>query len=76
MKPLELVTARTSAGCAYRLYTVPEGVTDTPRLVWSNRAYADVPASHQGAQERARAFARKEGYRIIDRTSERNRRAS
>jgi hypothetical protein len=39
----ELVTARTSAGCvSYRLYTAPEGITDAPRLIWSNRVHDDL----------------------------------
>jgi hypothetical protein len=52
----ELVTARTSADCSsYRLYTVAEGITDAPRLIWSNRVY-DRPEGHAGARSRAQQW--------------------
>jgi hypothetical protein len=62
----ELVTARTSADCiSYRLYTAPEGITDAPRLLWSNRVY-DRPEGHAGARRRAQAWARQHGYRMVE----------
>ncbi len=72
-----LVTVQTSPGCvSYRLLVRdPESLTAPPRIVWRNRAFADIPASHVGCQSRAIAFALKEGYRIVDRTElERERR--
>ena len=74
----ELVTVQTSPGCvSYRLLVRdPESLTAPPRIVWRNRAFADIPESHAGCKGRAYAFALKEGYRVIDRTEvERRRRA-
>ncbi len=73
----ELVTVQTSPGCvSYRLLVRDAESLMAPRIVWSNRAFADIPESHAGGRGRAYAFALKEGYRIIDRTEvERRRRA-
>jgi hypothetical protein len=60
METASLVTARTSrTTVSYRLLV--DG-----RIVWSNRAFADVPASHQGARRRAEAWAQQHGYRIVE----------
>ena len=76
MPPVELVTVRTSATCiSYRLYAPPEGITDAPRLVWSNRAFADVPESRAACEARARRWARAHGYRIVERKEVVKRRA-
>ena len=82
MQPIaELVTVQTSPGCvAYRLYVRDdESLTAPPRLVWSNRAFADVAASHAGCRTRAWAWALEHGYRIVERrevtTEQRRRRA-
>jgi hypothetical protein len=66
----ELVAVQTSPGCvSYRLLVVrdAESLTAPTRLVWSSRAFADVPESHAGCRARARAFALKAGYRIVER---------
>ncbi len=68
----ELVTVRTSPGCvSYRLLVRDEEALTAPtRVVWMNRAFADIPASHAGCRARARAWALKHGYRIIERKEE------
>ena len=56
----ELVTKQTSPGCiSYRL--VVDG-----RIAWRNRAFADVAASHAGCRARARAWALKHEYWIVE----------
>ena len=68
MPPVELVTQRTSAHCiSYRLYLPPEGITDAPRLVWSNRAFADVPESCAACEARARRWTAQHGFKVIQR---------
>ena len=73
----ELVTVTTSPGCvSYRLLVRDaESLTAPPRVVWSNRAFADVPASHAGCRARAHAWALKHGYRIVERKEGQRRRA-
>ena len=67
MKTAELHMIRTSAGCiSYRL--VVDG-----RTVWSNRTFADVPASHEGARGRLQAWARAHGYWVVERKEDRKR---
>jgi hypothetical protein len=54
METASLVTARTSADCiSYRLYTVAEGITDAPRLIWSNRVYDRLRGTQGRAAERS-----------------------
>lgn len=75
---VELVTVQTSAACvSYRLEVADSDSLTAPRqIVWSNRAFADVPASHAACRARARAWALQEGHRIVERSeSERRRRA-
>ncbi len=66
----ELVAIQTSPGCvSYRLLVRDaESLTAPPRVVWMNRAFADIPESHAGCRARAHAFALKEGFRIVDRS--------
>ena len=66
----ELQIVRTSDAClSYRLIVAG-------RTVWSNRAFADVPESHTACRARARTWALKNGYWIVERPeSERRRRA-
>ena len=57
----ELITKQTSPGCiSYRL--VVDG-----RIVWRNRAFADVAASHAGCRARAKAWAIEHGFKLIER---------
>jgi hypothetical protein len=71
----ELVTARTSADCiSYRLYSVPAGITDAPRLLWSNRVY-DRAEGHAGARRRAQAWCLAHGYRMVERKEAHRKRA-
>jgi hypothetical protein len=66
-RTVELVTARTSADCiSYRLYSVPAGITEAARLLWSNRVY-DRPEGRAGARRRAQAWCLAHGYRIVER---------
>ena len=67
MKIAELRITQTSAECvSYRLYETPQdSITAPARLVWSNRVY-DQPAGHAGARMRARAWALKHGYRVVE----------
>ena len=61
----ELITIKTSPGCvSYRL--VVDG-----RIVWRNRAFADVAASHAGCRARAKAWALEHGYRLVERKERR-----
>ncbi len=64
----ELVAITTSPGCvSYRLLVRdPESLTAPPRIVWMNRAFADIAESHAGCRARAHAWALKHGYRIVD----------
>ena len=64
----ELVTVQTSPGCvSYRLLVRDaESLTAAPRVVWCNRAFADMPESHAGCRARAQAWALKNGYRIVE----------
>ncbi len=64
----ELVTVQTSPDCvSYRLLVRDaESLTAPPRVVWRNRAFADIPESHAGWRARARAWALKHGYRIVE----------
>ena len=63
----ELVTVTTSPGCvSYRLLVRDAESLTAPRVVWSNRAFADVPESHAACRARARAWALKAGYRIVE----------
>ena len=73
----ELVAVQTSPGCvSYRLLMRDaESLTAPPRIVWRNRAFADIPESHAGCRARAHAFALKEGYRIVEEKEEQRRRA-
>jgi hypothetical protein len=75
MQTAELVTARTSAACiSYRLYTAPEGITEAPRLLWSNRVH-DRTEGHAGARRRAQAWCMAHGYRLVERKEVERRRA-
>ena len=57
----ELVTKQTSPGCvSYRL--VVDG-----RIVWRNRAFANVAESHAGCRARAQAWAIEHGFKLIER---------
>jgi hypothetical protein len=72
---VELVTARTSEDCiSYRLYAAPEGITDAPRLLWSNRVY-DRPEGHAGARRRAQQWCMAQGYRLVERKEGQRKRA-
>ncbi len=64
----ELATVQTSPGCvSYRLLVRdPESLAAPPRIVWRNRAFADIPESHAGCKGRAYAWALKHGYRIVE----------
>ncbi len=64
----ELVAVQTSPGCVfYRLLVRDaESLMAPPRIVWSNRAFTDIPQSHAGCRARARAWALKHGYRIVE----------
>ena len=64
----ELVTVTTSPSCvSYRLLVRDaESLTVVPRVVWMNRAFADVPESHAACRARAHAWALKHGYRIVE----------
>ncbi len=64
----ELVTVRTSPGSvSYRLLVRDaESLTAPPRVVWMNRAFADIPESHAGCRARAYAWALKNDYRIVE----------
>ncbi len=77
MQTAELVSVRTSQACvSYRLVVRdPESITAPPRIVWSNRAFADVPASHAGCRTRAHAWALKHGYRVVEGKEGQRRRA-
>ncbi len=74
----ELVAIQTSPGCvSYRLLVRDtESLTVPARVVWSNRAFADVPESQAACRARAPAWALKEGYRIVDRTELERRRSA
>ena len=73
----ELVTVQTSPGCvSYRLYVRDaESLTAPLRLVWSNRAFADVAASHAGCRARAKAWAIEHGFKLIERKEVEQKRA-
>ena len=64
----ELVAVQTSPGCvSYRLLVRdPESLTPPARVVWRNRAFADIPESHAGCAARAQSWALKHGYRIAE----------
>ncbi len=68
MQTAELVSVRTSQACvSYRLLVRdPESITAPPRVVWMNRAFADIPESNAGCRARAHAWALKAGYRIVE----------
>ena len=71
----QLVIVTTSPGCtSYRLYERAGDSLTAQRLVWSNRVVS-TPEGDRGARGRMTAWARAHGYRIVDRTSERRRRA-
>ncbi len=60
MQPAELEIVSTSPQCvSYRLRV-------SGRIVWSNRAFADIPESHAAVRRRLEAWARKHGYRVIE----------
>ena len=73
----ELVAVQTSPGCvSYRLLVRDaESLTAAPRVVWMNRAFADIPESHAGCRARAHAWALKAGYRIVESKGGERRRA-
>ncbi len=55
----ELTVINTSAACvSYRLIVAG-------RVVWSNRAHADVPESHAAVKARMKAWAEARGVRIV-----------
>ena len=64
----ELVAVQTSPGCvSYRLLVCDaESLTAAPKVVWMNRAFADVPASQAACRARAQAWALKHGYQIVE----------
>jgi hypothetical protein len=64
----ELVAVQTSPDCvSYRLLVRnAESLTAPPRVVWMNRAFADIPERHAGCRARAQAWALKAGYRIVE----------
>ncbi len=64
----ELVAITTSPGCvSYRLLVRDaESLTAAPRVVWMNRAFADIAERHAGCRARAHAWALKHGYRIVE----------
>ncbi len=65
----ELVAITTSPGCvSYRLLVRDAESLTAPRVVWMNRAFADIPASHVGCRAQAHAWALKVGYRIMEGT--------
>ncbi len=64
----ELVAVQTSPGCVSCRLLVrdEESLTAPPHIVWMNRAFADIPASHAGCRARAQAWAPRAGYRNIE----------
>ncbi len=73
----ELVTVQTSPACvSYRLEVADgDNLTAPRRVVWSNRAFADVPESHAACRARAKAWALRQGYKVVERKEERRKRA-
>ncbi len=64
MRLAELNVVRTNETCvSYRLRVLG-------RIVWSNRAYADVPESHAAVRRRMEAWAAEHGYRVSERKEE------
>ena len=66
----ELIAVQRSLGCVSYQLLVRNSVRLTlpPRIVWMNRAFADIPASHVGCRAQAHAWALKAGYRIMEGT--------
>ncbi len=73
----ELIAVQRSLGCVSYQLLVRDSVrlTPPPRIVWMNRAFADIPESHAGCKGRAYAWALKHGYRIVEGTKGQKRRA-